>query len=71
MITDFFCTELSNINLKDMWVQQDHAKANYTNEIIQLLNETLMVEIFLEMVMLIGQQNHAIVHLWDILFKVM
>lgn len=51
MITEFLWPKLNNIDLKDMWFQQDGATPHFANQTIVLLKKNLMVELFQEMVM--------------------
>ena len=41
MITQFFLPKLDDINVANMWFQQDDATCHTANETIQLLHETL------------------------------
>ena len=40
MITQFFLPKLDDINVANMWFQQDDATCHTANETIQLLQET-------------------------------
>lgn len=51
-------TKLCNINLVDLWLQPDGDTLYFAKQRVQFL-KNLVVELFHEMLMLIGPQNHV------------
>ena len=61
MITQFFLPKLDDIDVANMWFQQDNATCYIANETIQLLHETFPNRIFsLVSVIRIGPLDHVI-----------
>ena len=60
MITEYFWSQLDDMDLEDMWFQQDGATSHTANVTINLLDTQFVIVLSHEMVQSVGRLGRAI-----------